>query len=158
MQNARALVALLPGDFTMMKKTLSVAFAALAFTALTPADVLANPQHERMKRCNAEAKTQALKGDERKAFMSGCLKGAHTPAAEPAQGGNPMVPAAAPNAAATVAPVAVVAGAEAGTAATQAGASDDDDKARTKACNQSATEQALKGAKRKAFVSECMKG
>ena len=33
-----------------------------------------------------------------------------------------------------------------------------DEKARTQACNQAATEQSLKGAKRKAFVSECMKG
>ena len=32
-------------------------------------------QQEKMKSCNAEAKTKALKGDERKAFMSSCLKG-----------------------------------------------------------------------------------
>ncbi|MEW6165776.1 MAG: PsiF family protein [Pseudomonadota bacterium] len=31
-------------------------------------------QQERMKNCNAEAKTKALKGDARKAFMSQCLK------------------------------------------------------------------------------------
>ena len=31
-------------------------------------------QQERMKSCNAEAKTKALKGPERKAFMSECLK------------------------------------------------------------------------------------
>lgn len=30
-------------------------------------------QRERMKTCNQEAKTQALKGDERKAFMKECL-------------------------------------------------------------------------------------
>jgi hypothetical protein len=28
-----------------------------------------------MKRCNAEAGKKALKGDERRAFMSACLKG-----------------------------------------------------------------------------------
>ena len=28
-----------------------------------------------MKSCNADAKTKALKGDERKAYMSTCLKG-----------------------------------------------------------------------------------
>lgn len=33
-------------------------------------------QQERMKSCNAEAKTKALKGAERKAFMSDCLKAA----------------------------------------------------------------------------------
>jgi hypothetical protein len=32
-------------------------------------------QQLRMKNCNAEARTQSLKGDERKAFMSTCLKG-----------------------------------------------------------------------------------
>ncbi|GAA3997119.1 hypothetical protein GCM10022279_20970 [Comamonas faecalis] len=33
------------------------------------------PQQQRMKTCNADAKTQALKGDERKAFMKQCLSG-----------------------------------------------------------------------------------
>ena len=32
-------------------------------------------QQERMKRCNATAKEKDLKGDERRAFMSSCLKG-----------------------------------------------------------------------------------
>ena len=32
-------------------------------------------QQEKMKNCNKEAKEKALKGDERKKFMSGCLKG-----------------------------------------------------------------------------------
>ena len=31
-------------------------------------------QQEKMKSCNAEAKTKALKGAERKTFMSECLK------------------------------------------------------------------------------------
>ena len=31
-------------------------------------------QQDRMKACNKEAGEKALKGDERKAFMSGCLK------------------------------------------------------------------------------------
>ncbi|MDD1012977.1 MULTISPECIES: PsiF family protein [Pseudomonas] len=34
----------------------------------------ATAQQEKMKTCNADATTQALKGDERKAFMSTCLK------------------------------------------------------------------------------------
>ncbi|AGZ33399.1 phosphate starvation-inducible protein PsiF [Pseudomonas sp. SWI6] len=34
----------------------------------------ATAQQEKMKTCNAEATEQALKGDERKAFMSKCLK------------------------------------------------------------------------------------
>ena len=32
-------------------------------------------QQNKMKTCNADAKTKALAGDERKAFMSSCLKG-----------------------------------------------------------------------------------
>jgi len=33
----------------------------------------ANSQQEKMKACNAEATAKALKGDERKTFMSSCL-------------------------------------------------------------------------------------
>jgi len=32
-------------------------------------------QQDKMKSCNAQASKKALKGDERKAFMSDCLKG-----------------------------------------------------------------------------------
>jgi len=60
-----------------MKNILSVLAASLALVSLTPTEALANPQHERMKRCNADAKAQSLKGDARKAFMSTCLKGKH---------------------------------------------------------------------------------
>lgn len=38
-------------------------------------------QQEKMKSCNAEAKTKALKGAARKSFMSTCLKGEAAPAA-----------------------------------------------------------------------------
>ncbi|ENO84928.1 PsiF family protein, partial [Thauera linaloolentis] len=85
-----------------MKKTLHALVVSLAFVVLAPADALANPQHERMKRCNAEAREQALKGDERKTFMSTCLKGKHDAGAEaPAQApaaplAAPVAPAAAP--------------------------------------------------------------
>ncbi|MFZ2301839.1 MAG: PsiF family protein [Gallionella sp.] len=41
-----------------------------------PADTAASSaQQGKMKTCNAEAKTKELKGDERKKFMSDCLKG-----------------------------------------------------------------------------------
>jgi hypothetical protein len=40
------------------------------------AAVAATPQQEKMKSCNAEAATKALKGDERKAFMKECLSAA----------------------------------------------------------------------------------
>lgn len=38
-------------------------------------------QQEKMKTCNADAKTKALKGAARKSFMSTCLKGDAAPAA-----------------------------------------------------------------------------
>lgn len=42
-------------------------------------------QRDRMKSCNAEAKTQGLKGSDRKTFLSSCLSGttASTPAVAP---------------------------------------------------------------------------
>lgn len=46
--------------------------AAQAANAATPAKV-PTAQQNKMGSCNADAKTQALKGDERKKFMRGCL-------------------------------------------------------------------------------------
>ena len=62
-----------------MKMTLPAFVACLclahasSFAADTPA---ADPprQQSRMKPCNADAKAKSLKGAERKAFMSACLK------------------------------------------------------------------------------------
>lgn len=48
--------------------------AAFAADASKTGKVL-TPQQQRMKDCNAEAKTKALAGAERKTFMSTCLKG-----------------------------------------------------------------------------------
>lgn len=44
-----------------------------AFLLVSSATAIAGPQQEKMKACNAEAKEKALKGDERRSFMSGCL-------------------------------------------------------------------------------------
>jgi hypothetical protein len=61
-------------------------YLLLAATLAAPSLTLAaegkapTAQQQRMKSCNAEAKAKALKGEERKTFMSGCLKG------EPAAG------------------------------------------------------------------------
>ena len=55
---------------------LAVLFSAQGFAANTA-------QQEKMKTCNADATTKALKGDERKAFMSTCLKAAPAAAATP---------------------------------------------------------------------------
>lgn len=43
----------------------------------------ATAQQSKMTTCNAEATTKSLKGDERKAFMSTCLKAAPAAAATP---------------------------------------------------------------------------
>ena len=170
-----------------MKTIIGAVCASLALMALTPAQAWANPQHERMRRCNAEAKEQTLKGEERKAFMSTCLRGRHEVGAAPAAAGT--APAAAPAAAgvdgpgevvkapvaaavtAAAAPAAMAAPAAAAPAPTTAApttvapttvaaaeTASAEDKARAKACNRSASEQSLRGAKRKAFVAECLKG
>jgi len=52
-----------------LARSLVIALACSSLSAFA-AD---NPQHERMRNCNKTAKTKALKGDERKAFMKTCL-------------------------------------------------------------------------------------
>lgn len=67
---------------------LGISVAMAAMPGAVPAQAQntgATTQQERMKSCNAEAKTQKLRGDERKSFMSECLKG--NAAANPAPGG-----------------------------------------------------------------------
>lgn len=62
---------------------IALAFGTCAFAAdPAPAKTL-TPQQQRMKDCNAQA--AGKKGDERKAFMSTCLKGGSTTAAAPAK-------------------------------------------------------------------------
>lgn len=55
-----------------MKKFIVLTCFGLAIAISAP--VVAGPQQEKMKGCNQEAKDGGLKGDERKAFMSKCLK------------------------------------------------------------------------------------
>ncbi len=64
-----------------MKSTivmLALAFAAGNVLAADPVKKATSPaqqaQQEKMRACNGEAKAKALKGSERKTFMSGCLK------------------------------------------------------------------------------------
>lgn len=61
----------------------SSATPAAPVAAPTPAKTASakKTQQEKMKSCNAEAKTKSLKGAERKTFMSTCLKGDAAPAA-----------------------------------------------------------------------------
>ena len=55
-----------------MTKWLALALAGAIAMAATPAFAAENAQQERMKTCNAQAGDK--KGDERKKFMSDCLK------------------------------------------------------------------------------------
>jgi hypothetical protein len=56
----------------MKKIVLTLIAAALTLGGST---AFATPQQDKMKSCNAEAKTKDLKGDDRKGFMKGCLSG-----------------------------------------------------------------------------------
>lgn len=66
-----------------MKKCLSKDYVlkanGAAATPAKPAEpatpAAASTQQDKMKACNAEAKDKGLKGEERKGFMSSCLKG-----------------------------------------------------------------------------------
>jgi hypothetical protein len=62
-----------------MKGTTFVVFTALAFLSMSVQGQ--NTQQDKMKTCNAQAKTQSLTGDARKSFMKTCLSA--QPAAEP---------------------------------------------------------------------------
>lgn len=66
----------LPAFATEAKDTEKVAVkeAAAATSAQRPDYEPLHPQQARMKACNAEAAKKDLHGDERKAFMSNCLK------------------------------------------------------------------------------------
>ena len=57
-----------------MNRKIALVAASLFTLAIAPV-AMAGPQQEKMKSCNADAKTKALKGAERKTFMSSCLKG-----------------------------------------------------------------------------------
>ncbi len=64
---------------TIATLALVIAFAAAA-GSVSANDVSASgkpltTQQQRMKDCNAQARARSLKGDERKAFMSPCLRG-----------------------------------------------------------------------------------
>ena len=125
-----------------MKKLITL--ACLSFTFAVSVPVFAGSQQDKMKGCNAEAKADNLKGPERKAFMSKCLKKDYVlksaatagdkSAAAPAKADDkPTASAAAPSA-----------------KMKQQG--------KMKSCNADAKTKALKGAERKKFMSDCLKG
>lgn len=63
-------------DYTLKADTATAAPTATAATPAAPAAPAASPtQQGKMKMCNADAKAKGLKDNERKKFMSACLKG-----------------------------------------------------------------------------------
>ncbi len=75
-----------------MKKIFATVIAA-AFALSATSAFAANAQQDKMKTCNKEATDKALKGDDRKKFMSECLKaGSAAPAAAPAPAAGPLAP------------------------------------------------------------------
>jgi len=115
-----------------MKKLIALACLGFAFAVSAPA--FAGAQQEKMKGCNAEAK--GMKGGERKAFMSKCLKKDY------------VLKSAAALAKAEAKPAA--------SAAPATAKAKQQDK--MKSCNADAKAKALKGGERKKFMSSCLKG
>lgn len=109
--------------------------AGSVFAADAPAKVL-TPQQQKMKGCNAEAKGK--KGDERRAFMSTCLKGGSSTTAKSAKA--PADAAAKPAADAATPPAKPLA------------------RQTKKACTADARQHHLTGAARKSFIDTCRKG
>ena len=135
---------------TPTKMILGLLTAALMMS-LSPATAVAkkpNASHQRMKDCNAKAKTDGLKGPARKAFMKGCLK-------------NPNKKAPAAKKAGVKKAGAKKAGVKKA-GAKKAGATTAPKKAnpahqRMRTCSATAKKDGLKGAARKAFMKTCLK-
>lgn len=125
-----------------MKKLITLACLGFVFAVSAPA--FAGAQQDKMKGCNAEAKADNLKGPDRKAFMSKCLKKDYVlKSAAPAADKKAEVPAKAD------------AKPTASAAAPSAKAKQQD---KMKSCNADAKVKALKGDERKKFMSSCLKG
>lgn len=62
-------------DYVLKQDAMAGAPAATATPATPATPAASSAQQDKMKACNADAKTKGLKGDERKKFMSACLKG-----------------------------------------------------------------------------------
>jgi hypothetical protein len=113
-----------------MKKLIALACLSFVFTASAPA--FAGAQQDKMKGCNKEAKADNLKGADRKAFMSKCLKKDYVLKSAAPAADDKM--AAAPS---SVKPK---------------------QQDKMKSCNADAKAKALKGDERKKFMSSCLKG
>jgi len=113
-----------------MKKLITLAILGFAFAV--SASAFAGAQQDKMKGCNAEAKADNLKGAERKAFMSKCLKKDYMLKSAGAKA-DAKAAAAAPSSAKMM------------------------QQDKMKSCNAEAKAKALKGDERKKFMSTCLK-
>lgn len=77
---------------SILAGTVLAALVGAPALAQAPAAAPDTSQRTRMTTCNADAKTQGLKGPERKTFMSSCLKG-EPPATAAAAVPTPAAPA-----------------------------------------------------------------
>ena len=73
--------AISPSQRSMVRRTLLLT-AALASLGIALQASAANSQQERMKACNAQAKSQTLSGSKRQDFMKHCLAGEGTSSAQ----------------------------------------------------------------------------
>lgn len=117
-----------------------IALACLGFAFVVSAPAFAAAQQDKMKGCNKEA--AGMKGDERKAFMSKCLKKDYVLKADTAAEAKADAKPAAKPAASAATPAAAP--------ATQ--------QDKMKSCNAEAKTKALAGDERKKFMSSCLKG
>ncbi|HXU92816.1 MAG TPA: PsiF family protein [Gallionella sp.] len=62
-------------DYQLKSGSPAAASATPASTAASAASAPSSAPQDKMKACSAEARTKGLKADERKSFMSACLKG-----------------------------------------------------------------------------------
>ncbi len=114
-----------------MKKLITIALLGFAFAVSAP--VFAGAQQDKMKGCNAEAKGENLKGADRKAFMSKCLKKDYVLKSGAAK-------------------------ADAKDAAGAVASGKTKQQEKMKSCNAEAKAKGLKGDERKKFMSSCLKG
>ncbi|MEO7623376.1 MAG: PsiF family protein [Gallionella sp.] len=124
-----------------MKKLIALACLGFVFTVSAPA--FAGAQQDKMKGCNKEAKADNLKGADRKAFMSKCLKKDYVLKSAASAGDKSADPAKAD---------------DKPTASAAAPSAKMKQQGKMKSCNADAKTKALKGAERKKFMSECLKG
>lgn len=138
------------GDLCMKKIMIAVVVALFAIGLAFAPFAVATPQQDKMKACNKEATEKKLAGEERKAFMSECLK--TKPATTPQQEKMKVCNKEANEK--------NLKGEERQKfmkeclKAKPAAATTQQDK--MKACNKEATEKKLTGEARKKFMSDCL--